>query len=58
MVAIGCLSLVIFPLAGLVIGLWLGGLHAAIWSAALGFAMAAAICGVAFYALVKAGGRR
>ena len=57
MVAIGCLLLVILPIVGFVVGGMVAGAQAAMWSAALGFSVAAAICGVAGYALVKAGRR-
>jgi hypothetical protein len=58
MAAVGCLSLLIFPITGFVIGLWLGGMPAAIWSAVAGFAVAALICGVAAFALIKAARQR
>lgn len=58
MVALGCLLLVILPLTGLVVGGYLIGPEAATWSAAVGFVLAAAICGIGAYALVKASRRR
>ena len=58
MVAIGCLSLVILPLVGLVLGALFGGPEAAKWAAGAGLAAAMAICGVSALALVKAGRRR
>jgi hypothetical protein len=58
MAAVGCLSLLVFPIMGFVVGLWMAGMHAAIWSAVAGFAVAALICGVAAYALIKAARQR
>jgi len=58
MIAAGCVFLIVFPLVGLCLGLWAGGTQAAIWSAVAGFALAAAICGTATYALIKAGRQR
>lgn len=58
MVAAGCLLLVILPILGLLVGSWIGGGQAALWCALAGFLIAAALCGVAGYALVQAGRRR
>lgn len=57
MVALGCVFLIVFPLIGLSLGLWLGGAAAGLWGAAIGFALALAISGVTTYALVKASRR-
>ncbi|MFV0624977.1 hypothetical protein ACBY01_13345 [Sphingomonas sp. ac-8] len=58
MVALGCLSLLILPLLGLVAGALLGGPQLARWGALVGLIAGAAISGVMAYALVKAGRRR
>lgn len=58
MAALGCFLLLVLPLAGLVIGGWLGGPPGMAWGAGIGFALALAISGVAGGALVKAGRRR
>ena len=57
MFAVGCLCLVVFPLAGLVIGLWLAGTQGAIAGAVAGLVIAVAICAVPAYALIKASRR-
>jgi len=57
MAALGCILLLVLPLAGLTIGGWLAGPTGMIWGAGIGFAIALAICGVAGGALVKAGRR-
>jgi hypothetical protein len=54
MLAAGCLLLVILPLAGLVLGLFVGGKAIAVWSALGGFAIAIALCCTSVYALMKA----
>ena len=58
MVALGCLSLIVLPLLGLVLGGYVGGPEGARWGAAGAFALAAAICAAGGYALVKAARRR
>ena len=55
MLAVGCLLLVVLPLAGLAVGGLVAGLEGAIWAAAAGFAIALAVAGTAAFALVKAG---
>lgn len=55
MLALGCLLLIILPLVGLTAGGLIAGPVGARWGAALGFAVAIVLCGVASYALVKAG---
>jgi hypothetical protein len=54
MFAIGCLLLVILPIVGLVIGLFLAGTAGAIWGAAIGFGVAAIAAGISMAALVQA----
>lgn len=54
MIAIECLSLIIFPVIGLAVGGYIGGLDAAIWSASGGLMVAALVCGVGAIALLKA----
>lgn len=58
MLAIGCLLLIILPLLGLAGGGMVAGLNGATWGAAIGFMIAAAICFVPGYALIKASRRR
>lgn len=58
MVAVGCLALILLPLAGLVLGGLLGGPAVARWAALAGFALALALCGLAAYAMAKATRRR
>ena len=53
MIAIGCLSLVILPIIGLVLGGLIAGPAAARWGAAIGFGIALAICGVTGYAFAR-----
>ncbi|WP_162925253.1 hypothetical protein [Aurantiacibacter odishensis] len=57
MAALGCILLLVLPIAGLTIGGWLAGSAGMIWGAGIGFTIALAICGVAGGALVKAGKR-
>jgi hypothetical protein len=57
MIALGCLLLVILPLAGLAFGLLIGSKTVAIFCALGGLAIAAAVCCTAVYALLKAGHR-
>jgi len=57
MIAVGCLLLVILPLAGLVLGLFVGSKALAIWFALGGLAVAIGICGISAYALFRAGHR-
>jgi len=57
MVALGCLLIVILPLAGLTLGLLVGSKVVAVWCALGGLAAAAAVCSTAFYAVFKAGRR-
>lgn len=57
MIAIGCLLLVILPLAGLVLGLVLVGTKLGIGLAIAGLAIALAVCALTGYALAKAGRR-
>ena len=57
MVAVGCLLLVILPLAGLALGLLAGSKFVGIWCALGGFTIAVAVCSTAMYALIKAGRR-
>ncbi|WBO24727.1 hypothetical protein [Sphingomonas abietis] len=49
--------LIIFPLLGLMAGLFLDGAPGAIWGAAAGFVLALAVSGVMTYGLVKASRR-
>ena len=57
MFAVGCLLLIILPLAGFLLGLSLGNETIALWCAFAGFAIALAACGTSIYALVKSGRR-
>lgn len=50
MIAIGCLSLVILPIIGLVLGGLIAGPVAARWGAAIGFGGALIICAFTGYA--------
>jgi len=52
-VAIGCLSLIVLPLLGLVLGGLLGGGTGAKWGAGVGLVLAIGLCGITSYALVK-----
>lgn len=54
MIAAGCLLLVILPLIGLGLGLLVGSKTVAAVCALGGFVIAAAVCGTAIYALMKA----
>lgn len=54
MVVIGCLSLFLLPLIGLVVGGYFGGLTVGLWVAAGGFLLALAACCLSFFALMKA----
>jgi len=56
--AIGCLALIVLPLAGLALGGFLAGPTGAKWGAGIGFAIALGLCGVTGYALVAAARRR
>jgi len=56
--AIGCLALIVLPLAGLALGGFLAGPLGAKWGAGTGFAIALGLCGVTTYALVAAARRR
>lgn len=59
MVAVGCLFLIVFPIIGVMVGLFgFGDGTAAIWGAAIGFVLALAFFAVMGGALVKAGRRR
>nr|WP_317893122.1 hypothetical protein [uncultured Sphingomonas sp.] len=58
MIAVGCLSLVVLPLLGLVLGGLVAGPDGATWGAVVGLVLAIAISGVMGYALVKIGRRR
>ena len=53
MIAIGCRSLVILPIVGLVLGGLVAGPTAARWGAAIGFGVALSICGVTGYAFAR-----
>jgi hypothetical protein len=57
MIAIGCLLLIILPIAGFAIGMIASGIKIAIWAALACFAIAAIACGITTYALAKAGRR-
>jgi hypothetical protein len=57
MVAIGCLSLLVLPLAGLSIGTLLAGTQGAMWGAVAGIIAALGIGGIMALALIKAGRR-
>jgi hypothetical protein len=57
MVALGCLLVVILPLAGLAMGLLIGSKVVAVWCALGGAASAIAVCSTAIYAVIKAGPR-
>lgn len=54
MVALGCLSLVIFPLIGVVLGGLLDQAHGAMIGAGIGLALAIGVCGTGVLALSKA----
>lgn len=58
MFAIGCLALIVLPLAGLALGGFLAGPAGAKWGASAGLAIAVALSGVTTYALVAAARRR
>ena len=58
MFAVGCLLLVVLPLMGLALGGLVAGPRGATIAALAGFAVALAVCGVAGFALMKAGRRR
>lgn len=58
MIAIGCLLLIVLPLAGLAGGGLIAGPAGARWGAAIGFGIAAIACGLTGYALVKISRRR
>ena len=58
MIAIGCLLLVILPIAGLALGGVIGGPQAARWAALAGLLIAATVCALSAYALAKAGRQR
>jgi hypothetical protein len=57
-VAIGCLALLVLPLAGLSCGGWIAGSTGAIWGAVIGFGMALSLCGFSAYALQAIGRHR
>ena len=58
MVAIGCLALLVLPLAGLAGGGWIAGPDGARWGAAIGFGIGLVACGFTGYALRVIGRRR
>lgn len=58
MIAGGCLFLIVLPIMGLVVGLFLAGAYGAIWGAATGFVIAVLMSGVMTYALVMASRRK
>lgn len=53
MIAIGCLLLIILPIAGLVVGGLIAGPVGARWGAGIGFAIAAVVSGVSGLALFR-----
>ena len=53
MIAIGCLLLVILPIAGLVLGGLFAGPVGARWGAVIGFCIALIVCLFTGYALVR-----
>jgi len=53
MIAIGCLLLVILPIAGLVLGGLFAGPLGARWGAVIGFGIALIVCLFTGYALVR-----
>jgi hypothetical protein len=57
MVAIGCLALLVLPLAGLSAGTLLAGTEGAAWGAGVGIILALSVSGFMAYALVKASRR-
>lgn len=57
MIALGCLLLIVLPLAGLALGTFVGGASGALWFALGGLAIALVVCGVSVYALMKASRR-
>jgi hypothetical protein len=57
MVAIGCLSLLVLPLAGLSIGTLLAGTQGAMWGGLAGIVAALGVSGLMAFALIKAGRR-
>lgn len=54
MMVIGCLSLIILPLLGFVIGGYYGGVAIGIWAALAGLGLAILACVVPIVALIKA----
>jgi hypothetical protein len=57
-VAVGCLLLIVLPLAGLLGGGFFFGPEGATWGAVIGFVVAVVACAVPAFALVKAGRHR
>lgn len=57
MIVIGCLLLVILPIAGLALGGVIGGPGGARWGALAGLAVALLACGFTSYALAVVGRR-
>jgi len=58
MFALGCLALIVLPLIGFVVGLFLGGEGAGVWGAGIGAIIALAMSAIAGLALVKASAKR
>jgi hypothetical protein len=58
MIAVGCLSLVVLPLAGLALGGVIAGSKGAVWAACAGLMLALTICGLGSAALIKARRKR
>ncbi|MDR6116300.1 putative membrane protein [Sphingomonas sp. SORGH_AS789] len=54
MMVIGCLSLIILPLLGFVIGAYYGGVAIGIWAALAGLGLAILACVIPVVALIKA----
>lgn len=54
MMVIGCLSLIILPLLGVVIGGYYGGVAVGIWAALAGLGLAILACVIPVVALMKA----
>ncbi|WP_181950884.1 hypothetical protein [Aurantiacibacter spongiae] len=57
MAVAGCLLLLVLPIAGGVLGLWLLGPDAMAWGAAIGFGVAVVACALPALALWRAGRR-
>jgi hypothetical protein len=54
MAAVGCVALLILPILGLMLSLWLGGATWAPWGAAIGLVLAVALTALMLYPLARA----